>query len=180
MKLFLIRHPEDEQDKIGGWSNNLLTDEGIKQSHALALKLRDIGVDVVICSDLKRCAECGKIIKKYLNVQLIISSDFRDFNNGVLKNLTDNEFLEKYPTLYFANLEYEQHYPQGESPKELYERISLKYREIVTKYKQKKVAIITHGAVISVIESLINKKSWTNKEVKNYKYAEINEYKVEE
>ena len=38
--------------------------------------------------------------------------------------MTIKEFKEKYPNMYFSNLNYNQKYPSGESPKEFYERIS--------------------------------------------------------
>ena len=35
--LIIVRHGEDEQDKLGGWSDNKLTKLGIEQAHDLRI-----------------------------------------------------------------------------------------------------------------------------------------------
>ena len=42
--------------------------------------------------------------------------EFREVNNGDLKNLTIEEFKSNYPGLYFSSLKMDEKYPNGESP----------------------------------------------------------------
>jgi len=64
-KLLLIRHGESEdnvQRKISGFSNVNLTKKGIWQAKRLAYRLKDVPVDIVYCSDLKRAIHTADIV----------------------------------------------------------------------------------------------------------------------
>ena len=157
----LVRHGQDEQNKLGGWSSNKLTDEGVKQVINLTNRLTK-SYDLIVCSDLPRAYETAQIISKYLNLEVVLEPGLRETNNGILKNLTVDEFNKMYPGLYFSTLKMDQKYPEGESPNDFYNRIKEAFGKIVEKYQNKKVLIVTHGGVITVINCLINGWEYSN------------------
>ena len=92
--------------------------------------------------------------------------DFREVNNGDLAGLDNHIAEEKYPNLYWRKLDWEEHYPHGESPKEFYERISNAWdnlRKTLIDY-DKNVLLVTHGGVINVIKCITNESEYSNKQ----------------
>ena len=157
----LVRHGQDEQNKLGGWSSNKLTDEGVKQVINLTNRLTK-SYDLIVSSDLPRAYETAQIISKHLNLEVVLEPGLRETNNGILKNLTVSEFNKMYSGLYFSTLKMDQKYPEGESPNDFYNRIKEVFGKIVEKYQNKKVLIVTHGGVITVINCLINGWEYSN------------------
>lgn len=157
----LLRHGEDERDKLGGWSDNHLTATGIIQVNNVSECL-DKDYDLIISSDLIRTRETAEIIASKLSKAIILDEKFREINNGELKNLTKEEFSKNYPGLYYNTLSMDQAYPNGESPNDFYTRIKDAFIEILNRYKGKKILIITHGGVITVLHCLINGWKYSN------------------
>jgi|SRR5690554_1580192 len=165
--LTLIRHGEDELNKIGGWSNNQLTSKGIEQVKELRDNLDEILPKsenfIILSSDLTRAKESA-IILFGENYNIIYDYRLRECNNGDLANLTKDEFDIKYPGLYFASLDINEHYPNGESPQDFYKRISNYFIELNDKYVNQDLVVITHGGVYGVLKSMINGVIWSNKQ----------------
>lgn len=66
---------------------------------------------------------------------------------------------------YWRKLDWEEHYPNGESPKEFYERISNAWdnlRKTLIDY-DKNVLLVTHGGVINIIKCITNGVEYSNK-----------------
>lgn len=157
----LLRHGEDEQDKLGGWSDNHLTPNGIMQVDEISVHLNK-DYDIIISSDIVRTRETAEIIASKLSKEIIFNEKLREINNGDLKNLTKEEFNNMYPGLYFSALSMNQAYPNGESPNDFYVRIKDALLEILNKYTGKKLLIITHGGVITIIQCLLNGWKYSN------------------
>ena len=69
---------------------------------------------------------------------------------------------ELYPNLYWRKLAWEQHYPNGESPKEFYERVKAAWEKLINS-NHKSIILVTHGGVINVIMHLVNGVEYSNK-----------------
>jgi broad specificity phosphatase PhoE/predicted nucleotidyltransferase component of viral defense system len=165
--LILIRHGEDETNKIGGWSDNKLTSKGIEQVKELKDNLSEILPKsenfIILSSDLTRAKESAMILfgESY---NIIYDYRLRECNNGDLANLTKEEFNIKYPGLYFASLDLNEHYPNGESPQDFYNRVSNLFIELNNKYTNQNLIVVTHGGVYGVLKSMINGIIWSNKQ----------------
>jgi len=122
----------------------------------------DKDYDLIISSDLVRTKETADIVALKLSKEIIFDEKFREINNGDLKNLTKEKFNQSYPGLYYNTLSMEQAYPNGESPTDFYIRIKDAFIELLYKYKGKKILIITHGGVITVLQCLINGWKYSN------------------
>lgn len=177
--LLFIRHGEDEQDKTGGWSSNSLTKHGIEQvislKNVIKDKIRITENTVVISSDLNRAKQTTEILFDSLE-SVIFDERLRECNNGALANLTKDEFQKLFPFMYFDSLKYNEHYPNGESPKENYYRVRNFFEEINHKYANKDVIIIAHAGTYGILKSLINGIVWSNKQKYKIGYAEFLEF----
>lgn len=164
MIIYLVRHGADDNSKRGGWSNQPLTDEGLKQSEELARKLKDCNcnADIIYSSDLLRAKQTAEILAKNLNLKIEYISDFREVNNGDLAGMDNAIAGELYPNLYWRKLEWGQHYPNGESPKAFYERVKTAWEKLISS-NLKSVILVTHGGVINVIMHLVNGVEYSNK-----------------
>lgn len=164
MTIYLVRHGADDNSKRGGWSNHSLTDEGLKQSKKLAQRFNDnkCNAEIIFSSDLLRAKQTAEVLAKNLNLDIEYISDFREVNNGDLAGM-DNDAADKlYPNLYWRKLEWEQHYPNGENPKEFYERINTAWDKLISS-NHKSIILVTHGGVINVIMHLVNGVEYSNK-----------------
>lgn len=63
---------------------------------------------------------------------------------------------DKYSGLYFSSLDIDDHYPNGESPKEFYNRVCSAFFKLLENNQGKKILLVTYGGVITIILALIN------------------------
>ena len=95
MKLILTRHGETVENKEGilqGWLPGKLTEEGIKQSKLAAQRLKDVKIDIIYTSDLKRCVDTANEIKKFhKNSKFIKEKALRERNLGIFTGKNKNE-----------------------------------------------------------------------------------------
>ncbi len=169
MILFLLRHGHEADGFRGGWSDLSLDGIGREQSAVLAEhfahKQREYHIKRIYSSDLPRAMQTAGIISDALHIPVISKSEFREVNNGALAGL-DNDTAEKlYPGLYWKRLEWNECYPNGESPRTFYERISSAWRAFVVDVCRdgKNALLVTHGGVIQIILSILKGEAWSNK-----------------
>ncbi len=94
MKLTIVRHGESianskniSQGKQDEWLDTPLTEKGKKQAKAVAERLKDEGVSIIISSDLKRAKQTAEEINKFHNVEIKLDSRLRDMlNNEALED----------------------------------------------------------------------------------------------
>ena len=122
MKIWLIRHGTEDGSVRGGWSKTSLTEEGRAQSLTAAERLAkepDADIARIFSSDLLRAAQTARIISDRLSVPVAYLPQFREVNNGVLAGMANERADKEYPGLYWRTLDFDEHYPGGESPHEL-------------------------------------------------------------
>jgi broad specificity phosphatase PhoE len=177
--LLFVRHGEDEQDKTGGWSSNSLTNHGVEQIISLKSTIKDKIIitenKVVISSDLKRAKQTTEILFDS-SEKVIFDERLRECNNGYLANLTKEDFQKSFPFMYFDSLKYNEHYPNGESPKENYHRVQNFFEEINQKYANKDLVIVAHAGTFGILKSLLDGIVWSNKQKYKIGYADFFEF----
>ncbi len=178
VELHLVRHGQDEEDKLGGWSENHLIDRGIEAVKKLRDEIDD-DYDLFVSSDLIRTIETSEILNEKLNMDIIFDPDFREVNNGILKNMTKEEFKQKYDGLYFRSLKMDESYPNGESPNQFFNRIKNALIRLLEHNRNKKILLVTHGGVITVILCLVYGYDYTNTVKVSPKTATITKLKCE-
>ena len=169
MTCYLVRHGKDDESVRGGWSDSPLCDEGIAQVMELADQIvqhDDLNFGVIFASDLVRTIQTAKILQEMLKVPVEFSPQFREVNNGCLAGMKNDIATKLYPGLYWSTLDWEERYPDGESPKEFYDRISSAWIDFKKQIQElsNDVMLVTHGGVINVIRCLEEGKKYSNKE----------------
>lgn len=170
MKVYITRHGQDDDSVRGGWSNTSLTKLGIEQAKNLANCICNntdkYNIGKIFCSDLLRAKETAEIIiSKANSIPIKYEHNLREINNGVLAGMDNKIANMKYPNLYYRNLDWNQQYPQGESPCQFYNRICTYFYKFIEENKNydKNILIITHGGVINIIRTIVDNEIYSNK-----------------
>ena len=80
-----MRHGQDDEDYIGGWSDVRLIDKGIEDVKNNAVWIKDnLNIKKIICSNVLRCRETTKIVNGKLNVDVEYTDNLREQNKGLL------------------------------------------------------------------------------------------------
>ncbi len=169
MNLLFVRHGKDSDQHRGGWSQLDLLPEGKREAKMLADYLvqhkEDYHFTKMITSDLKRAETTATILAEVLQLPLEKESSLRETNNGDLAGMLNSEADQKFPRLYFRSLAMDKHYPNGESPREFYQRIKTWFQRFLQENddSDETQIVVTHGGVINIIYHLVNQIEWTNK-----------------
>lgn len=153
-KLFLIRHGETDYTlhrKYCGQKNIPLNANGIKQANYLRTKLKNIKIDKVYSSDLKRAFQTAKIV--FQNKIVHKRKALREIDFGKFCGLTFEEASRLYPDVYKtwlsnpANVKI----PKGESLTNFAKRVERCFDEIFSQNAKKTVVLVSHGGLIRII-----------------------------
>lgn len=153
--LILIRHGKSEWNVKGlwtGWTDIGLNKEGYREADRAAEAIKDIPINIVFTSKLKRAIQTWDEIKRILhlrNIPTISDSALNEKNYGDLTGKNkwniEKEFGEKQFLLWRRS--WDTIIPGGESLKNVYDRVVPYYKKyIVPELIQKKnVLISAHG-----------------------------------
>ena len=154
--IYLMRHGLDDETLVGGWSEVDLVDEGIDQVNKTAkmMKNGNIIINKIITSDIKRAVTTSKIIENYYPDAPIEENEFfREQNKGILNGMNKELAEKEYPE-YFDSANVDTIYEDGESLRNLYDRIN-EYLEYILSLEDGTL-IITHRGVINMLYYLLN------------------------
>ena len=145
--IYVVRHGETEWNainKVLGRTDIPLNDRGIEQAEEIARSLKDIKIDVFLCSPLSRARQTADAISgetgmPYKTDDRLIEHDF-----GVFEGV--NRFDAEYQK---AKREYFVRYPGGESFFDLAARVYPLIKEL----EGKSALLVTHGGICRIIRS---------------------------
>jgi len=173
MKIYFAAHSttkDNEAETSSGWKDVELSNLGIQQSKEMGERLRDIKIDLICCSDLKRAVETVKIAfgDKYL---IIVDKRLRELNYGDF-NGKPSKIVELMKKDHIK-----EPFPKGESYEQAMLRVHEFLSEITEKYPNKTVLIVGHRATQYGLDTLVGK---TLKECleKPFKWRPYWEYKL--
>jgi broad specificity phosphatase PhoE len=144
---------DTERGIASGWSDADLSESGIRKSDELRSRIRDRHFDVVFSSDLRHAADtAGLIFRKGL--QIIQDRRLRECNYGklngqpsaIVKSMRESNISTRYP--------------QGESCRDVEDRMNDFLDFLKRDYDGKSVAIVSHKLPKLALECLINDKTW--------------------
>jgi len=180
MICYLLRHGKDGSNVRGGWSNSCLSDEGILQVKNLTKYISEykdeLRIKKLFSSDLPSALQTAKPISELLNIKIKLTPEFCETNNGLLADMPNDIAAKKYPGLHWNTLEWNEPYPQGESPCDFYMRIKTAWTKFTNTISRRdeNVILVTHSGVINIIYSLIDEVSFSNKVKAEFiPYAEL-------
>ena len=153
MKLYVVRHGEtiwNAENRVQGVSDIPLTDKGRLDATLLKDLVKEINVDVVIASPLDRAIETAEILT---DGKLPINTDDRikerDWGMNEGANIDEVDRWDCWDVILNTKVQ------NIESIQDFMYRVSSFLEDIKVRYKDKKVLVVTHSAVIRVIHYLL-------------------------
>jgi len=158
MKVILVRHGETYancEKKFAGWTDTRLTQRGIEQGKAASQRIDMDQVDLVISSDLSRAVETAEYVMGDSNLVITRLADLREMHFGDWENLNIDDMKAKNKegvALWWKDYIYYQT-PNGESLKEMYDRVIKTYENLLNIHRGKNILLVTHSGVMRAILS---------------------------
>ena len=121
MKLYVARHGQTDwnvENKVCGSTNRPLTEQGKEQAKALAEKLKDKNIDVIIASPMLRSMQTAGAVSIATGIPVIMDERLREHDYGEFEGFDrsrDEYWQQKY---LFATK-----FPKGESLFDLAQRV---------------------------------------------------------
>jgi broad specificity phosphatase PhoE len=160
LKIYLIRHGETDFNKTDkDWGQNKeesLNDWGFLQTDKLAEVLKDIKIDKLVSSDLKRAMQTSEILSKKLNLKIILDNRLQEYEPGEV-NPSSDKWIEKYKQMLESGIsKYDIRPFGGENIWDLIKRTK-SFLEDLEKEKGV-IAIITHSGVNAALINLSQRR----------------------
>jgi isoleucyl-tRNA synthetase len=174
--IYLVRHGEATNNTKHYYSNypekNIaqLTSKGKLEIQAVAktLSKQKEKIDIIVSSDIERTKESANIIASILNVPVIFNANFREVDVG---DLNGKPIDRREPSTIDADIT-KKIFPGigSETYSDILKRMVQGLREIINKYPQKNILIISHEAPLM---ALLNSQHQGVKQVKNAQLIQL-------
>ncbi|MEK7653471.1 MAG: class I tRNA ligase family protein [Patescibacteria group bacterium] len=156
---FLIRHAESEKNILGIFDGKKdsaysLTEKGRKQAEEAAKKLKKLKIDLIISSELRRAKETAEIIAGELGLEAQFDPRLNEVYLGKRegKPYLDEDgksFTQKW------KMEYDKRLEEGESVKDVEERMLSAWQELDEKYAGKNILLVSHGDTLRALKGVL-------------------------
>lgn len=157
MKLYVIRHGQvnyNVREQINGINNSVLNTEGLLQAREASKIVKDLDIDIVICSPILRAKQTCEIVN--------VNNIHVEYDNR-LKERDSKSMQYKHVSSIDKNIWYDKTkdiiYSDAEGFGSMLKRISDFLNDIKEKYPKKNILIVTHGDVCKAIYTCLNNKS---------------------
>lgn len=178
MKLYVIRHGLTKcnvEKKYNGRYDEDIIEEGINQAIETSKSVKNLDIDLIICSPMIRTKHTMELVNVN-NIDVIYDDRLMERDNGKL-TLTkideyyDNEYYNYYSTKPIEGLE---------TLPQLFNRVHSFLDEIKSKYNDKNILLVTHGAVARAIQFYFEKipEDGMLLKISGQKNCEIKEYEM--
>jgi len=153
MKIYFAAHStttDNESGNASGWNDVGLSELGIKQAKQLASTFKDIKIDVVCCSDLKRAVDTVKIAFQD-RLPVVIDKRLREVNYGTFNGKPGK-------TVGPMKIErIDMPFPGGESYNQAMVRLHEFYNELKKAYKDQTILVVGHRATQYGLDTMTGK-----------------------
>lgn len=151
--IYLIRHAEAEGNyfrRIQGHYDGGVTPRGRLQIEALAERFRDVKIDALYSSDLKRTMATAGAIEKYHDLHITAEPRLREICLGVWEDLPWGNVAYDQPEqlVYFSSEPMKWNIPGGEDFIHLQNRVYDVLMELAERHDGQTIAVVTHGMAI--------------------------------
>ena len=154
MKLYVIRHGLTNcnvEKKYNGKLDEDINETGILQAKKVQEIIKNIDIDLIICSPLLRTRHTCNIIN-INDVPVIFDNRIEERDCGIYTGKELGEFYYTDYWNYYSKIKVE----GLESIQDLFKRIKNFLDEIKEKYKDKNILLVTHGGVARAIYFYFN------------------------
>jgi probable phosphoglycerate mutase len=157
----LIRHGETEWNRAGRiqgyYADSPLTAAGEAQARALGACLAGDALERLYSSDLGRTRQTVAPIAQSTALPVEFDIAFRERSYGSFEGLTYADIERDFPEDYrkFTSRDPAHAAPGGESPRQFHDRIRAALTTVAEGAAGKRIAVVTHGGVLSVMYRLV-------------------------
>ncbi len=161
--LYLIRHGEVAYGggtAFYGHTDIGLSKVGYEQGESVLLQFKEITLDAVYSSDLKRAVEGGQRLADQCSVRLQTDLNLRERNWGRWEGLTAEEIESRFPEEWEAWCDAPLFFtPPDAEPVELfYRRVTRKITHLIKVHPGQAIGVVCHGGVIRAVYAWISQK----------------------
>ena len=151
--LYLVRHCQAEGNiyrRVHGVYDSLITPKGRKQIDALAERFRDLPVDALYASDLRRTQLTAGAVLKYHELPLRIEPRLREMNTGVWEDRPFGDVAFESPELMrrFNDDPASWHVAGAETYEQVQQRMRSAVEELAARHAGGTVVCVSHGMAI--------------------------------
>lgn len=156
MKIYSTRHGQtayNKQEIILGTTDIELDETGEKQAQELAEKIKQLGnIDLMIVSPMKRAMRTAMAVADKCGISMIVDERLREWDYGEYEG--KSRFTEGFAEnkINFGV----RMGKSGESLLQLSHRVYMALDDIISRFRDKTVLIVSHGGVCRVIETYFN------------------------
>ena len=149
MKLYVIRHGETNMGKnnIIATEDEPLNEAGIIQAIKVGKEIRKLNVNKVYCSPIQRAKDTLKLFELNTNIPVIIENRIKERSMGKYEKVS----FEDLKWDEFWNYNSDRLYPELETMKSVYERISDFLNELKLNNSDDNILLVTHGGISRAI-----------------------------
>lgn len=157
MKIYFMRHGMtawNEKGIIQGANKVRLTKAGISEAEMVAEKYADLELDLIISSPHMRTIQTANIMNRFHKCCVLKDERIREIGQGVFAGRKKSSLsCEEIKARRAGDKSY-----GLETLEELYLRVIDFINDVKKKYSDKNILVVTHGAVLNCIESIIEHK----------------------
>lgn len=149
MKIYVIRHGETNMGKnnIIATENEPLNENGKKQAIEVGKEIRKLNIDRIYCSPIERAKDTLRLFELDKSIPVIIEKRIKERNMGIYEKVPFQQLkLDE-----FWNYNSDRFYPELETMKNVYERISEFLNELKSSNGNNNILLVTHGGVSRAI-----------------------------
>lgn len=176
MKVYFARHGQtrwNAENKVCGMTDLPLTDIGQLQARELAKVVKNLKIDMIIASPLKRALETAMIVSEECGIPVITDGRLTEQDFG------DFEGIDRFnPAFMEAKKQFAERFPKGESIAQVIHRVYGLLDEVKEKYSHKNILFVCHGGVCRAARTYF--KNMTVEEYASYSpdNASVVEYEL--
>lgn len=152
-QIYFVRHAEamgNVQEFFQGRTDCDLSEKGEKQLEFLAERFKDIPIEKIYSSPLKRAYKTAEAVNKYHGLPITVVEDLIEIDGGVWegKKWTENEKL--YPEAYndWKNRMWAFHVEGSETMEQVYDRMKSAVAKIAEENRGRTIAVVSHGCAL--------------------------------
>ena len=155
--LILIRHGETDWNVTGryqGQDDPPLNAKGLAQARELANALREVPLDVLVSSPLRRAYRTAEILAEALELPLHVEPRLMEINQGDWQGRLRAEIAGRYPEQFrlWETEPWQVTPPGGEHLSQVQARVYAALDDILVRYEGQRVGVVAHRIPIALIK----------------------------
>lgn len=163
-RIYLIRHCEAQGNKDGKFQGRVdsgISENGIIQLKNLEERFKNVNIDAIYSSPLKRAVFTADAVNKYHGLEIKLNNQLREIDGGEFEGNKWKDLPNLFPEYakLWVNEPHNFYTKSGESMKDVYDRVSNELLSIARLQENRTVVVVSHGCSIRNMLSFVKYNS---------------------